>query len=98
MICLTLSLALETAKNGITINTIYLGYPETALTEGAIENIVQKTDWSKDNSYKQLLINNPKKRFIQPEQIVNTVFLFCQDLSSYITEQASQIAGKELII
>ena len=51
------------------------GYNETALTEGAIENISQKTICFKDDTCNQLLRNNPQKRFIQPEDIVNTVII-----------------------
>ena len=44
VIGLTRTLALETAKNGvIVVDAIYPGYTETALTEGAIKNIAQKT-------------------------------------------------------
>ena len=44
VIGLTRELALETAKNGdVVVDTICPRYTETALTEGAIENITQKT-------------------------------------------------------
>jgi len=44
VIGLTRTLTLETAKNGdVVVDTICPGYTETALTEGAIENIAQKT-------------------------------------------------------
>ena len=44
VIGLTRTLALETAKNGfVVVDAICPGYTETALTEGAIENIAQKT-------------------------------------------------------
>ena len=48
VIGLTRALALETAKNGIVVvDPICPGNTETALTEGAIKNIAQKTGWSK---------------------------------------------------
>ena len=69
------TLALETAKNGdVVVDTICPRYTETALTEGAIENITQKTSCFKDDTCNQLLRNNPQKRFIQPEDIANTVY------------------------
>ena len=75
VIGLTRALALETAKNGIVVvDAICPGYTETALTEGAIENIAQKTGCFKDDTCNQLLRNNPQKRFIQPEDIANTVY------------------------
>ena len=69
------ALALEPAKNGfVVVDVIFPWYTETALTEGAIENIAQKTGWFKDDACNQLLRNNPQKRFIQPEDIANTVY------------------------
>ena len=68
-------MALETAKNGIVVvDAICPGYTETALTEGAIENIAKKTGYFKDDACNQLLRNNPQKRFIKPEDIANTVY------------------------
>ena len=74
MIGLTHALALEIKKNGVVIiDAICQGYTETALTEGAIVNIAQKKSRFKDDACNQLLRNNPQKRFIQPEDIPNTV-------------------------
>ena len=75
VIGLTRALVFETVKNGVVIvDTVCPGYTETALTEGAIENIAQKTGYFKDDACNQLLRNNPQKRFIQPEDIANTVY------------------------
>ena len=75
VIGLTRALALETAKNGVVVvDAICPGYTETALTEGAIENIAKKTGYFKDDACNQLLRNNPQKRFIKPEDIANTVY------------------------
>ena len=76
VIGLTSELDLETAKNGVVVvDTIYPRNTETSLTEGAIENITQKTSCFKDDTCNQLLRNNPQKRFIQPEDIANTVII-----------------------
>ena len=76
VIGLTRALALDTAKNDVVVvDTICPGYTETALTEGAIENIAQKTGCFKDEACNQLLRNNPQKRFIQPEYFANTVII-----------------------
>ena len=75
MIGLTHALALEIKKNGVVIiDAICQGYTETALTEGAIENIAQKTGCFKDDACNQLLRNNPQKRFIRLKDIANTVY------------------------
>ena len=76
VIGLTRTLALETAKNGVVVvDAISQGYTETALTEGAIENITQKTSCFKDDACNKLLRNSPQKRFIKPEDIANTVII-----------------------
>ena len=76
VIGLTRTLSLETAKNGVVVvDAISQVYTETALTEGEIENIAQKTGCFKDDACNQLLRNNPQKRFIQPEDIANTVII-----------------------
>ena len=70
MIGLTRALVLETVKNGVVVvDTVCPAYNETALTEGAIENITQKTSCFKDYACNKLLRNSPQKRFIQPEDI-----------------------------
>ena len=75
VIGLTSELDLETAKNGVVVvDAISQGYTETALTEGEIKNIAQKTGCFKDDACNQLLRNNPQKRFIQPENISNTAY------------------------
>ena len=76
VIGLTHALALEKAKNGVVVvDAICPGYTETALTDGAIENITQKTSCFKDDACNKLLRNSPLKRFIQPEDIANTVII-----------------------
>ena len=76
VIGLTRALALETVKNGdVVVDTICPRYTETALTEGAIENITQKTSCFKDDACNKLLRNSPQKLFIQPEDIANTVII-----------------------
>ena len=74
--CLTSALVLETVKNGVVVvDTVCPGYNETALTEGAIENITQKTSCFKDDACNKLLRNSPYKRFIQSKDIANTVII-----------------------
>jgi NAD(P)-dependent dehydrogenase (short-subunit alcohol dehydrogenase family) len=97
VIGLTRSLALETARENITVNAICPGYTETDLLTQSLDNIVAKTGRSLDEARETLLNNNPQHRFIQPQEVAETVAWLCQPGSESITGQAISIAGGEVM-
>ena len=97
VIGLTRSLALETAKSGVTINAVCPGYTETDLVHDALANIVQKTGKSEIEARATLTAGNPQGRFVQPEEVASTVLWLCARESASITGQAIPIAGGEVM-
>ncbi|MDJ0957023.1 MAG: SDR family NAD(P)-dependent oxidoreductase [Arenicellales bacterium] len=96
VIGLTRSLAIETAKLGITVNAVCPGYTETPMLQDSIDNIVTKTGMDQDQARQALLTSNPMGRAIQPEEVASTVTWLCSEGASSITGQAIIVAGGEL--
>lgn len=80
MVGFTKSLALETAKNGVTVNAVCPGYIETEMSAVIPENILE-----------QIVSKIPMKRLGQPSEIAEAVlFLISGD---YITGQCINVNG-----
>ncbi len=93
---LTKALALELAKSGVTVNAICPGFVETPLLEASLDNIMQQTGRSRQQAEAALKASNPQRRFIQPEEVAQTVLWLCNDNSCSVTGQAISISGGEI--
>ncbi|MCP4235101.1 MAG: SDR family oxidoreductase, partial [Aestuariibacter sp.] len=93
---LTKALALELAQSGVTVNAICPGFVETPLLDASIENIMQKTGRSRRQAEDTLKANNPQQRFIQPDEVAQTVLWLCSENSCSLTGQAISISGGEI--
>jgi NAD(P)-dependent dehydrogenase (short-subunit alcohol dehydrogenase family) len=89
------ALAAETAKTGITVNAICPGFTETELLADSIDRIVEKTGRSVEDARASLAGANPQGRFIQPEEVANTVLWLVGEGAGSITGQAISISGGE---
>jgi NAD(P)-dependent dehydrogenase (short-subunit alcohol dehydrogenase family) len=94
---LTRALALETAREGITVNAVCPGFTETDLLEDSLNNIMETTGRSREEAEKSLKSVNPQRRFIQPEEVAATVAWLCSEGSGSITGQSIAIAGGEVM-
>jgi NAD(P)-dependent dehydrogenase (short-subunit alcohol dehydrogenase family) len=93
----TRALALETARKNITVNAVCPGYTQTELLDRALDNIVAKTGGSRADAEAELKRANPQNRFIQPDEVANTVAWLCLPGSESVTGQALAIAGGEVM-
>lgn len=89
------SLALETAKTGITVNALCPGFLDTEMTERSIANIVAKTGMSSGDARANLERNSPQNRLIQPAEVSAAALWLCGPGSEGITGQAISISGGE---
>ena len=94
---LTRALALETARDGVTVNAICPGFTETDLLEDSIQNIMQTTGRDREAAEKSLKAVNPQRRFIQPEEIAAMCIFLSGDGAESVTGQALAIAGGEVM-
>lgn len=94
---LTRSLALETARKGITVNAVCPGYTETEIVTEAIGNIASKTGRKPEEAKAELEAVNPQGRLVQPEEVASTVGWLCDPAQGAITGQAIAVAGGEVM-
>lgn len=90
---LTRSVALETARTGITVNAVCPGYVDTEMTTGAVRNITAKTGRSDDEALEALLKMSPQRRLVTPEEVAALCLLLASEDGRGITGQAINIDG-----
>jgi NAD(P)-dependent dehydrogenase (short-subunit alcohol dehydrogenase family) len=76
MLGLVRSIALETAKAGITVNAVCPGYVETDLIRPRIEQLVGR-GMSREEAVGQFASRNNAGRLVQPEEVAEAVLYFC---------------------
>jgi NAD(P)-dependent dehydrogenase (short-subunit alcohol dehydrogenase family) len=89
------TLALETAKDGITVNAVCPSYTETPMLEKAVARIVATTRRSEAEARAALAAKNPQGRFITPQEVADTVLWLCSEGAASITGQAISLSGGE---
>ena len=87
---------MELANVGITVNAICPGYTETPLLEKAILNIKEKSKISRAEVEKTLLKGNPQGRFIQTDEIAETVLWLCSNAARSVNGHTLTISGGEI--
>ena len=95
VIGLTRALALEIAKTSVTVNAVCPGYTQTPMLEQAVDNIMRKTGRSRAEAEDALKASNPQGRFVQPEEVAQTVLWLCSAGAASVTGQAISVSGGE---
>ena len=93
---LTRSLALETAKSGVTINCVCPGFTDTDLIAGSVDLIVRKTGRAPAEVRAELAKANPQGRLIEPREVAAAVVWLCSAQAASITGIALPVAGGEI--
>jgi 3-hydroxybutyrate dehydrogenase len=93
----TRALALEVAREGITVNAVCPGYTDTPLLDDAVANIVGKTGASADDARARLAAGNPQRRLVRPDEVAQAVRWLCDPASGAVHGQAIVVAGGEVM-
>jgi len=90
------SLALETARSGVTVNAICPGYTETDLVRESLQRIAAKTGRSNEEALAALLQQSPLGRLIKPDEVAAAVLFLCSKEAAAISGTTIAIAGGEV--
>ena len=91
------SLALETARSGVTANAVCPGFADTEMTGQSIERIVERTGRSAEEARAALASTNPMGRLVDPHEVADAVRWLVGPSASAITGQAIVVAGGEVM-
>jgi 3-hydroxybutyrate dehydrogenase len=82
----TKTIALETARDGITVNCISPGYVWTPLVEAQIPDTMRTRGLTREQVMNDVLLAaQPTKQFVTPEQVAALALFICRDEAAAIT-------------
>ena len=83
---LTKTVALEAARDGVTVNCISPGYVWTKLVENQIPDTMKARDLTREQVINDVLLAaQPTKRFVTPEEVAGLAVYLCGDSAGSIT-------------
>ncbi len=93
----TRALALEVARESITVNAVCPGYVDSPMTDASIARIVAKTSQTTEQVRRTLESTSPQRRLIQPDEVAAVIAMLCTDEARGIHGQALQIDGGAIV-
>jgi len=90
------SLAVETAKSGVTVNAVCPSFTDTDLVRESVAAITKKTGRSEQDVIAQYVKDVPMARLIKPEEVAAAVVYLCSVDAGAVTGTAITIAGGEI--
>ena len=82
----TKTVALETARDGITVNCISPGYVWTPLVENQIPDTMKARNMTREQVMNDVLLAaQPTKRFVTPEEVASLALYLCREEAGSIT-------------
>ena len=90
------SLAIETAKSGVTVNAVCPSFTDTDLVRESVAAITKKTGRSEQDVIAQYVKDVPMARLIRPEEVAAAVLYLSSDAAGAVTGTAMTVAGGEI--
>jgi NAD(P)-dependent dehydrogenase (short-subunit alcohol dehydrogenase family) len=90
---LTRSLALETARDGVTVNAICPGYVDDERTHENSRTMAQRTGKSADDVLAMFAASAPQNRLIAPDEVASLALLMASERLGGMTGQAVHVDG-----
>ncbi len=90
------SLAIETAKSGVTVNAVCPSFTDTDLVRESVAAITKKTGRSEQDVIAQYVKDVPMARLIKPEEVAAAVVYLCSVDAGAVTGTAMTVAGGEV--
>lgn len=90
------SVALDTAKEGITCNAICPGFTDTDLAETAITGLMSRFNVNREKATKMVVYSNPQERLVTPDEVAETALFLASDAAKSINGHALSVSGGEI--